>query len=264
MFNCCIADSSAVVVDEDTPNVSKVAESPSAPEKPRPMIFALMRNGHEVIRGGHKNLQAALEEEDFDKAKGIYEKNKMWQELHAKMEDGIDGGKTSPIGMFALLDKHFDGAASNEGLDKEHQKLEEAEHALEKAFQVSWFSGGNLDAAKKAFEKFDEENLAHLKKEEDLMMPLVGKMTQTGHPMKKYMQEELLATIIDDPRFESWVKYANEVLEKYSDGMPRVRVFDHALWAVATDEQWATWNEWIKDTLSEDVYNEIQAVIAET
>lgn len=76
------------------------------------------------------------------------------------------------------------------------------------------------------------------------------------------MVEEILATIINDPNFEQWVRYANEVLERHSDNMPRVRVFDHALYAVATPEQWSVWNEWIKDTLSEESYNELQAAIA--
>jgi hypothetical protein len=93
------------------------------------------------------------------------------------------------------------------------------------------------------------------------MMPLVSKMAQTGHNLKEYMQTEILPLVSNDPDFEFWVRYANDVLERHAEGMPRVRVFDHALWAVATPEQWAVWDKWIQETLSEEKYKEVQDAI---
>ena len=136
-MNCCRTDSTIDAADTI--------------EKPKPMIFALMRNGHEVIRGSQKDIQAALDAGDFDEAKNLYEKHKMWQELHARMEEGADGGQTSPIGFFALLDKNFDGIATKEGLREEHKNLEEAEMALDKAFRGSFFTLANIDEVKVAF-----------------------------------------------------------------------------------------------------------------
>ena len=93
------------------------------------------------------------------------------------------------------------------------------------------------------------------------MMPKVMEMKKMGKPLKKYMKEELLATIVNTPDFEFFVKFANEILERHSEGMPRVRVFDHALWAVSTPEQWKVYDKWIKDTLPDKSYQEIQAVL---
>lgn len=146
-LNCFRTDSAI-----DPAEAKDATASPASPEKPKPMIFALMRNAHEVIRGSQKDIQAALDADDFDEAKNLYEKHKMWQELHARMEEGVDGGKTSPIGMFALLDKNFDDIATKEGLREEHKNLEEAEDALDKAFRGSFFTLVNyIDKAKDAF-----------------------------------------------------------------------------------------------------------------
>lgn len=68
-------------------------------EKPRPMIFAIMRNGHEVIRGSMRDVQAALDKGDFDEAKVTWDKLEKWSVMHMLMEEGTDG-EGSPIGLF--------------------------------------------------------------------------------------------------------------------------------------------------------------------
>jgi hypothetical protein len=146
--------------------------------------------------------------------------------------------------------------AEEEHLHDLHVNLEEKEHALADAFEAS-----DLDAVKSAFAAFDELNLEHLKKEEAVMMPKVMEMVKSGVSMKKVMIEELLPMVSDSIHFEFFVKFANEILEKHPENEPRVRVFDHALWAVSTPDEWKKYDRWIKETLTPETYQEVQDAI---
>ena len=75
------------------------------------------------------------------------------------------------------------------------------------------------------------------------------------------MCEEIFPTVSGSVDWEFFIKYSNEILEKHHGGMPRVRVFDHALWAAATPEEWAIWRGWIEETLTEGSYKELLAVL---
>lgn len=147
--------------------------------------------------------------------------------------------------------------AAKEHLREEHIRLHEKEEALIRSLE----SNEDIATVRKAFEAYEQANLEHLKKEEDIMMPRVSEMAQTGHNLKTYMKEDILGVVVDSPDFENFVKYANDVLERHPEGMPRVRVFDHALWAVATPEQWKQWDQWIKETISDSSYKELYNAI---
>jgi hypothetical protein len=58
----------------------------AAPE--RPMIFAIMRNGHEVLRGSMLDIEAALKKNDMVTAKAMWKKLQRWDNLHMRMEEG--------------------------------------------------------------------------------------------------------------------------------------------------------------------------------
>jgi hypothetical protein len=88
----CIQSSPAAV---ETPVPDKLA----APEKPKPMIFALMRNAHEVIRGAQRDLKQEIEKGDLESAKIIHGKLIKFTMMHMWMEEG-SGTDKSPIGMF--------------------------------------------------------------------------------------------------------------------------------------------------------------------
>ena len=62
------------------------------------MIFALMRNGHEVIRGLMRDLSVCDTNENIAPVWSTFQK---WQHVHALMEDGNNG----VTGMFAKLDQ---------------------------------------------------------------------------------------------------------------------------------------------------------------
>ncbi len=90
----CILSSPAAVKDP-------IQEKPKGPEpeKPKPLIFALMRNAHEVIRGAQKDLKKEIEKGDLGAAKILHEKLIKFTMMHMWMEEG-SGTDKSPIGMF--------------------------------------------------------------------------------------------------------------------------------------------------------------------
>jgi len=155
-----------------------------------------------------------------------------------------------------VLDLKADGIVTKEGLYDLHSELSTHEKAVVSAIQSS-----DIVALKNAYPQFQEFNESHLKREEDVMMPSIKRMMTDKQPLKKYMCKEILPTVTGSPNWEFFIKYANEMLEKYHGGMPRARVFDHALWAAATPEEWKVWNVWIKETLSEKTYSELKDVL---
>ena len=78
-----------------------VPEKPTGtePEKPKPLIFALMSNAHEVIRGAQRDLKILIEKGDLGAAKTLHEKLVKFTMMHMSMEEG-SGTDKSPIGMF--------------------------------------------------------------------------------------------------------------------------------------------------------------------
>lgn len=136
-----------------------------------------------------------------------------------------------------------------------HEELTKVENSLNEAFDSK-----DLDTAKTKFEEFSVLNEEHLKKEEDIMMPNVKKMMMAGHPMKKFMKDDILPLVGDDMEF--FVKYSSDVLDRHAEGQPRARVFNHALWAVATEDQWKEWNEWIKESQSPECYAQLESCLA--
>lgn len=59
-------------------------------EKPEPQIFAIMRNGHEVIRGSILDMKGAIDNDDIETAKDIWQKLHKWTIIHKRMEEGKD------------------------------------------------------------------------------------------------------------------------------------------------------------------------------
>ena len=57
-------------------------------EKPEPQLFAIMRNGHEVIRGSMLDMKAAIDKNDMKTAKEVWKNLHHWTILHKRMEEG--------------------------------------------------------------------------------------------------------------------------------------------------------------------------------
>ena len=223
-------------------------------DKPRPMPFAIMRNGHEVLRGGMQDCAAALEAgriTDFLQAWRAFQR---WTVLHARMEEGVEGAGR---GFFPLLNLHFDSIA--DPLLLTHKTIDELEGAVDAAARAVEGSADEADliaALKEAFAKFAEANEAHLAKEEEIMMPKVMELGKSGHNLKALMTEDLLPCVPaqDMPFF---LEHAMQTLEQHSAGQPRARVFAHAIYAVATKEQWMDWKSHVQKGLSSELYDSI-------
>jgi hypothetical protein len=136
------------------------APAPAKAEKPAPQIFAIMRNGHEVIRGAMKECDASCDN------LAVFTTNwnnfKHWMDLHALMEDGNESGK----GFFALLEEKWPGVAAP--LSAMHPEVHSKEVVLEEAIKSA-----DDTLVKALFKEFMNFNEHHLKMEEDVMMPKV-------------------------------------------------------------------------------------------
>eukprot|EP00526_Cylindrotheca_closterium_P019637 CAMPEP_0113629792 /NCGR_PEP_ID=MMETSP0017_2-20120614/15471_1 /TAXON_ID=2856 /ORGANISM="Cylindrotheca closterium" /LENGTH=228 /DNA_ID=CAMNT_0000540215 /DNA_START=150 /DNA_END=839 /DNA_ORIENTATION=- /assembly_acc=CAM_ASM_000147 len=222
-------------------------------DKPKPMIFAIMRNGHEVIRGDSLDVKEKLEAGDVDAAKKLWSDMRKWETIHASMEEGNSKGESTPKGFFYILDEKCENIATEKGLFSNHTELES------KAAEVdSLLAESDADKALAAFNDFATFNEDHLKHEEDVMMPQVMKMAKSGVPLKKVMMDEILPMVGEEEEF--FLSHACSTLEKHSGGMPRARVFVHALWAASTPDQWAKRSEIAKGALSEPVWTEIEGL----
>ncbi|CAB9506874.1 expressed unknown protein [Seminavis robusta] len=224
-------------------------------EPPKPMPMAIMRNAHEVIRGGMKDIQTALDKNRFQDATTLYQDLTFFNNKHLLMEEGVEGGAK---GLFQMMDDHADGAATKAGLRERHTVLTKLEFELEEHFVTH----PDLIKVKTAWANFQKENEAHLVLEESILMPCVQQMVKSGKPVKKLMKTYFMPVLTeDDAVMERFLKFGNTVLERHDGNMPRVRVFDQAFWAVATPAQWEQWSLWIKQSLTPNKYRQVMGEI---
>merc|ERR1712232_1200260 len=139
-------------------------------EKAKPMVFALMRNGHEVIRGLGVDLNEAAEKKDLETFTKTWKTLSKWIKIHANMEDGVEGKSK---GFFTALDEKFDGIVQEAGLRNTHEEIDKLEHDVDAAID-----SGDIDKVVEAWSKFYEENEKHLAGEEKVMMPKVKAMKE--------------------------------------------------------------------------------------
>jgi len=114
----------------------------------------------------------------------------------------------------------------------------------------------SITEVKSAFDSFWTVNDAHMKKEEGVMMPKVMEMKKSGVNLKEIMNSDILPCAKAGD-FEFWVTTAMQILEKHNEGKPRARVFAHALWGLASKEEWLVWEPWVKAGLSSKAYAEM-------
>lgn len=174
-----------------------------------------------------------------------------------------------------VLDELGNGVATANGLTGVHDQLNQLEAAVDKASKpvasglaarilccTSRHCGIDATAFKTAYIAFEEANLVHLTQEEDVMMPQVQAMAKAGVPLKKVMAEDLFPAVHPDEE-EFFISHAMKTLEKHPQGMPRARVWAHALWSVSTPEQWAVRREYVRAAVSEDLFKEIDGLCTE-
>lgn len=221
--------------------------------EPEVSVPAVMRNYHEVLRNDLNQVLTPLAESG-DSARFALS----WQAytaaiaVHAAMEDGVDGAGG---GSAAMLDAHFDGAASAAMFKAEH----EHEHAMQSA--VSRAIPAGAAALRQAFAAYRECALAHLLHEEDIMMPLVARLPQPRAPL---FARWCVSAGIAHGGFDHFVAHGVQSLATFGSAKNSpagaTRVFVHALKTVCTPAQWARYGPLARAAAPAPVW---AAVIAE-
>ena len=200
--------------------------------EPEVSVPAIMRNYHEVLRNDlSKVLPALAEAGDMAGFEAAWKAYQGAIAVHAAMEDGVEGAGG---GSAAMLDHYFDGAAGAGMFKAEHID----EHVMQLAVTHAIPRGAEAVCA--AFAEYRSFAEAHLKHEEDIMMPLVARLPQPKAPL--FAQWCLTAGIAQGD-FEHFVAHGVESLaaQGRAQNTPAgaTRVFVHALKTVCTPGQWA-------------------------
>jgi len=202
--------------------------------EPEVSVPAVMRNYHEVLRNDLAKVLAPLAAAgDLAGFATAWDGYCAAISVHAAMEDGVEG---SGGGSAAMLDYYFDGAAGASVFMEEHVH----EHAHQGVVTVA--IGEGPAALRTSFETYRVAAEAHLKHEEDVMMPLVARLSSPKAP--KFAQWCVSAGIAHGG-FEHFVAHGVQSLATYGSGKNTpagaTRVWVHALKTVCSPEQWAAY-----------------------
>jgi len=200
--------------------------------EPDVSVPAVMRNYHEVLRNDlAKELAPLAAAGDLAAFAPAWRGYCAAIAVHAAMEDGVDGAGG---GSAAMLDHYFDGAAGAPAFREEHVQ----EHAGQSAVTAALADGP--DAVRAAFARYRDLAEAHLKHEEDIMMPLVARLENPKAP--KFAQWCVTAGIAHGG-FDHFVAHGVRSLSAHGSAKNpaavATRVWVHALKSVCTREQWA-------------------------
>lgn len=221
--------------------------------EPEVSVPAVMRNYHEVLRNDLAKVLAPLAEAGqlsaFAPAWRAYQAAIA---VHAAMEDGVEGAGG---GSAAMLDHYFEGAAGAAMFKAEH----EGEHAMQDAVTDAIPRGA--EAVRGAFAAYRACAEAHLRHEEDIMMPLVARLPQPKAPL---FAKWCVSAGIAHGGFEHFVAHGVQSLATHGSAKNTpagaTRVFVHALKTVCTPAQWAQYLPVARSAAPPEVW---QAVLAE-
>ena len=202
--------------------------------EPEVSVPAVMRNYHEVLRNDlAKVLAPSAEAGDMARFASEWKAYTRAIAVHAAMEDGVQGAGG---GSAAMLDHYFDGAAGAAMFKAEHVD----EHAMQQA--VTDAIAGGATAVREAFAAYRTAAEAHLKHEEDIMMPLVARLPQPKAPL---FADWCVTAGIAHGDFEHFVAHGVKSLSAHGSAKNTpagaTRVFVHALKTVCTPMQWAAY-----------------------
>jgi len=222
--------------------------------EPEVSVPAVMRNYHEVLRNDLAKVLAPLAATgDLARFAAAWDGYCAAIAVHAAMEDGVAGAGG---GSAAMLDHYFDGAAGAAVFKEEHVH----EHAQQRA--VAAAIGDGPVALRAAFETYRVTAEAHLKHEEDVMMPLVARLPMPKAP--KFAQWCVSAGIAHGG-FEHFVAHGVQSLATYgstkNSPAGATRVWVHALKAVCSPEQWAAYLPIARDAAPPSVWASIVAEV---
>jgi len=228
--------------------IAKSSRSLCATNQTMPM--AIMKNPHEVIRGAMKDIQLLLDKDQLKEAGKVWKDLDRFNKLHMLMEQGLPG---VALGLFQMMDDHIDNAAKTAGLRNLNPMLA----ALAQKVKYCLVKKPHLGTAQRVFPDWMDRNEYVLLKKEDVLLPSVQAMVLEDHPIKQYIRTYMMPVLTNNP-FDMmfFIQFANQVLERHDSG-GRVRMFDQALWSVATPAQWELWSTWMETALSPTKYEEV-------
>ena len=200
--------------------------------EPEVSVPAVMRNYHEVLRNDLAKVLTPLGEAgDLATFAAAWQAYRAAIAVHAAMEDGVPGAGG---GSAAMLDHHFDGAAGAAMFAAEHVE----EHAMQAAVTEAIPAGA--DAVRNTFAAYRGFAEAHLRHEEDIMMPLVARLPAPKAPLFAHW---CLSAGIAHGGFEHFVAHGVQSLAAHGSAKNTpagaTRVFVHALKTLCTPAQWA-------------------------
>ena len=200
--------------------------------EPEVSVPAVMRNYHEVLRNDlSKVLTPLAEAADLAGFSAAWKDYTAAIAVHAAMEDGVDGAGG---GTVAMLDHYFDGAAGAAMFKAEHVQEHAAQHAVTEAIAAG------VVAMRTAFAAYCAIAEAHLKHEEDIMMPLVARLPAPRAPL---FASWCVSAGIAHGGFDHFVAHGVQSLATHGSAkntpVGATRVFVHALKTVCTPAQWA-------------------------
>jgi hypothetical protein len=221
--------------------------------EPEVSVPAVMRNYHEVLRNDLSKVLAPLAE-----AGDLAGFSTAWRAytgaiaVHAAMEDGVEGAGG---GSAAMLDHYFDGAAGAAMFKDEHVQEHAAQHAVTRAIP------DGVAALRAAFAAYFVVAQAHLKHEEDIMMPLVARLPAPKAPL---FASWCLTAGIAHGGFEHFVTHGVRSLATHGSAkntpVGATRVFVHSLKTVCTPAQWRQFLPVARDAATPEIW---AAVLAE-
>jgi hypothetical protein len=221
--------------------------------EPEISVPAFMRNYHEVLRNDlAKVLTPLAEAGDLDGFASAWDVYTRAIAVHAAMEDGVEGAGG---GSAAMLDHYFDGAADAPVFKEEHVR----EHDGQRTVTTALAQGP--DALRAAFAAYRTLAEAHLKHEEDVMMPLVQRLPQPKAPK---FAEWCMTAGVAHGGFDHFVRHGVESLAAHGSGKNTqagaTRVFLHSLKSVSSPEQWAEYRAIARGAAPAEIWS---AVVAE-
>jgi hypothetical protein len=161
-------------------------------------------------------------------------------------------------GMFPLFNEMCEGAPTKHGLDNEHLGQHPLEHEVTLAAKNLMPNKSKLIAA---FDKWSYDHLHHLKREEDILMPLVSKSVPappSPPKLSRVFHDRILAAGVSTGDFDWFVGYVVKKLSTYgsTDQPAKVatRVFVWGLQYASSPDQWSVWLPIIKMNTPDDIY----------
>jgi hypothetical protein len=215
-----------------------------------PIPFAVLRNGHEGLRAGIKELSECVTNPTaFDAA---WQNFKRALAIHASMEDND---------VFRFLDSIGDGQITREKIPDEHSMDTENIKAVDAALSAKPVNAAHLE---EAFQKWRTYHLAHLEHEEKTMGPITPKTGATPDARAKAFHEKIMTPAYKrDPNgLDFFIGYIVQQLStRGSTANPpevAVRVFVHGLKAASNAEQWHRYLPTIKAQCSPKIYEQMR------